>query len=252
MCVCAVSRWRNETLNVTQLEQLKLTDEWKNALPIILPVFPLYMEADVGSVIELQCDTAGNVSGPAEWLRLDERRNREYPLATAAAGVLRLGPLYRVDSGRYACRVHNEFGTVNRSVMVNVTYAPVVLIPLAVTQQYVTFAWNNSDPSIASQFRVTYYEFGGAAGAAGNFSHVRTIYMGHLVRTYTISNLKSGTLYKLCLLLNKSGTVEELDCKNITTQYQEPNRWEFVDKVQSRETPFEESTYGTDLMHNPP
>ncbi|OQV18635.1 hypothetical protein BV898_07264 [Hypsibius exemplaris] len=204
-------RWRNDTLNSTQLIALKSSADWRNALPVILPVFPFYMEADVGTVLELQCLTFGNVSGLI-WYRIDEKRNREYSLPSSS-GVLRLGPLYRVDSGRYMCRVYNEFGSVNRSVNVNVTYAPVVIIPLTVTQQYVTFAWNNSDPSIASQFRVTYYEFGGV-----NFSHVRTIYMGHLVRTYTISNLKSGTLYKLCLLLNKSGIVEELDCKNITTQ----------------------------------
>jgi hypothetical protein len=175
------------------------------------------MEADVGTVLELQCLAAGSVAS-MDWIRLDEKRNREYPLPSNS-GLLRLGPLYRVDGGRYVCRAHNEFGSVNRSVTINVTYAPVIIIPLMVAQQYVTFAWNNSDPSIASQFRVKYYEFIG-----GNFSHVRTIFVAHLVRTYTISNLKSGTLYKICLLLNKSGNVEELDCKNITTQHQEINR----------------------------
>lgn len=101
-------------------------------------------------------------------------------------------------------------------LQVNVTYAPVILIPIAVAQQYVTFAWNNSDPSIASQFRLTYFEDTGT-----EFAPIRTIFMDHLVRTYTIGNLNPATTYKICLYLNKSGIMEQLDCKNMTTKAQE-------------------------------
>ncbi|GAU99102.1 hypothetical protein RvY_10146 [Ramazzottius varieornatus] len=189
--------------------------EWRDALPVILPTFPDRISADLGSVLELQCLTAGNVS-KLMWMRADPRRNRSYTLPSFS-GLLRLGPLFRVDSGAYLCQAENEFGTVTRSVILNVTYAPVIIIPLAVTPQYVTFAWNNSDPSIASQFRIVYYE-----NVEGNFSMIRTIYMGHLVRTYTISNLKPATMYKICLLLNKSGNVDELDCKTFTTKNLDP------------------------------
>lgn len=203
--------WMNRTLTADDLKNFVNTDDWRRTPPVIVPSFPTTINAELGSVLEVQCFTSGSAA-QIIWNRVDERWKREYPVQSFS-GVLKLGPLYRVDSGKYMCKAYNEFGLVNRSVQVNVTYAPVVIIPLSCTHQYLTFAWNNSDPSIASQFRLMYFEKTG-----GNFTHIRTIFMEHLVRTYTIGNLKPGTTYQICLFLNKSGNIEELDCKNMTTK----------------------------------
>ncbi|XP_055348652.1 uncharacterized protein LOC129595618 [Paramacrobiotus metropolitanus] len=201
--------WQGQILTVPELTSQKNMYDWSIASPQIIPTFPKIITMDLGMVLEIQC-TAFPSTARINWFRLDERRKIEQPMPSIS-GMLQLRPLNFVNSGKYLCRATSEYGAVNRTVQVIVTYAPVVIIPLMITHQYVTFAWNNSDPSIASQFRVRYFEWIGE-----NFTLIRTVFMDHLVRRYTIGNLKAGTLYKFCLYLNKSGTVEELDCKNMT------------------------------------
>lgn len=109
--------WKNRVITAALLSNLTQTEEWEKVPPTILPSFPSQIWVDLGSFLEIQCFSIGTHQNDVTWNRIDEKRKKEYPMPSFS-GFLKLGPLYRVDSGKYVCRSQNAFGMASRGVQV--------------------------------------------------------------------------------------------------------------------------------------
>ncbi len=243
MCDCSV-RWlleflqgpsQNTTLSITDIGDLKCSDPpslWDRPLlnvstqdlengtcvPRILPLFRLQVSTILEESLRFDCRATGTPLPVITWTLPG---NHTYPVDSGIETGRRMryridkfGSLFifkvdATDSGIYTCTATNSLGVATRVVQLSVKNANAAILILQTTHKAITVTWH------LQRHLHSYYVLYRRADANDTF---QTILINSFMRSYTIGELRSGTVYDICISVEHNGDLLQINCTVVRTR----------------------------------
>lgn len=193
--------------------------------PTTLPVFKENYTLDLGEELRLECHAYGIPVPKLSWLLPNQTKvngdihSDKFEIVDDCVLIVRHLTIH--DGGTYACIADNGIGVDLSSTRITVTNKPIRIVLLTVSFDYVSLSWNGTrHTSMISDYQLHYREIT-ADNNQNSFStkyKYKVIPLGPQYRSYTVTHLKSKTIYEFCIVYIYDTEPYKVDCKRLKTR----------------------------------